>query len=151
MQAGNVPAQVRPLTESEYRAAVGKALRRATVDNNNMGRLAAAADCEDRTLRNARAETTSLAGRSLLNLLAIEPSIMDELLAHFGLRLVATDSSAPAYAQLLADVAGLAAVTADAMADGRVDHTEEAELVELQRELAPVLAANVARYDRKRA
>ena len=151
MQAGNVRTEVRPLTESEYRAAIGKGLRRATVDNNNMGRLAAAADCEDRTLRNARAETTSLAGRSLLNLLAIEPSIMDELLAHFGLRLVATDSIAPAYAQLLADVAGLAAVTADAMADGRVDHTEEAELIELQRELAPVLAANVARFDRKRA
>lgn len=151
MTAGNVLPEVRPLSESAYRAAIGKALRRATVENNNMGRLAAAADCDDRTLRNARAETTSLSGRALLNLLAVEPSMLDELLVHFGLRLVATDSETPAYAQMLADVAGLAAVTADALIDGRVDHREEGEIIEMQRGLAHQLSGNVARFDRARA
>lgn len=151
MTAGNVPPECSLLTESDYRHLVGRALRRATVETGNMGRLALVAGCDERTLRNARDEANSLSGRALINLLAADPAMLDDLLARFGLRAVPVDSRTPAYSQMLADVAGLAAVTADALTDGRVDHQEEAEIIELQRELVRQLSANVARVDRKRA
>lgn len=151
MTPGNVPAKARPLSESDYRELVGKALRRATLETGKLGRLADAAGCDERTLRNARDEKNTLSGPALLNLLAVDPAMLDGLLAHFGLRAAPVDSAAPAYAQMLADVAGLAALTADALTDGRVDHREESEIIELQRELARTLSANVARHDRKRA
>lgn len=151
MTPGNVRTEAHPLSESDYRRLVGHALRRATLETGQMGRLADAAGCDDRTLRNARDEVNSLSGRALINLLAVDPAMLDGLLANFGLRAVPVDCTTPAYATMLAEAAGLVAVTADAMTDGRVDHQEEAEIIDMQRAAVRTMSANVARYDRKRA
>ena len=85
----------------------------------------------------------------LLNLLHIsDGTVLDELLAGLGYRLVPLEDAGQPDAVVLADTAGLAATMASAMADGRIDHRERCAIVREARPLVKTLAAEIARHDR---
>jgi hypothetical protein len=130
------------ITESDYRALVAKSVLRLSAANG-CDRLALdVGGVDGRTLRNTRDEKTSLNGATLFNLLTIDLTALDELLAHFGVRAVAIDGQDAEDHRLLADTMALAAAHADALADGTVDHNEAAHLDKLS---GPVLRGWSAR------
>lgn len=129
------------LTESEARTLLGKGINRALA-GTKMERIAHVIGSCSKTVRNAHDEKTSLTLHSVFNLLAVDASALDELLANFGMRAVSIDSAAAEDHRLLADTLALGAYHAEALADGHINHTEAAKLDKLS---GPVLRGWSAR------
>ncbi len=140
----------RLLTEEDYRRLTGPAIRRMTVDLQ-LARLALMVGADEKTLRQAREERASLSGAKLFNLLAVDPTALDGLLQHFGLRAVPIDPAEGCDAEMLAEVAALTSEAATAMADGRIDHIERGRIVKRARPVVQRLTAEIARHDREQA
>ena len=135
------------LTDSEYRTLVAAGVRRASA-KNGVARLGLQVGADERTLRNARDGKSSLCGSTLVNLLAADPHALDELLAHFGVKLVPIDASGDSDADLNADVAALNAEVACAMRDGKIDRIENARILAKARPVVRELAGRIAAADR---
>lgn len=138
------------LTEAEYRPIQGAILRRLELSHGQQ-RLALEAGTEARTIRNARDALATMRADFLFNLLDLDASALDEVLAHYGLKAVPMDVNTAADSRLLADIAGLGATFADALADGRIDHREEQTIADRARPVVRELAGRIAQADRKRA
>lgn len=144
MNASNVLPKPQPLTESDYRRLLAKGITRVT-GNTEVGRFGIATGCGEKTMRNARDEKTSLHGATAFNMLLQDASALDEILAALGFRLSPIESAMGEEARLLSDTAALMAIHADALADGRVDHIEEARIIKAARPVALALNARIAR------
>lgn len=149
MTGARVCPNRRRLTEADYRALVAAGIRRATA-KDGAARFAVEVGCDEKTMRAARDGKSSLIGSTLANTLAVDLSTLDELLAHFGLRLVPIEAVDDGDARLLADIAGLGATVAGAMADGRIDHVEELHIADQARGVVADLTGRIAAADRKR-
>jgi hypothetical protein len=137
--------------EDDFRRLVSATLRRLGA-HHKQASLAYVAGCEERTIGNAARAANSLSGKALFNLLLADPTALDELAAHFGMRLVALDAEAAnAAGQMMAQAAGFTATVATAMADGQIDHRERAEIVAAARPLLQQVGAMVAQHDRDNA
>ena len=143
MDRGKVVPKPTRLTETDYRRIVARGIRRCAA--NGAGRFGIEVGCDERTMRNARDEKSTLAGPTLWNMLIVDRTALDELAAHFGKRLVDIDLVEADEKQLLADTLALASAHATALIDGRVDHREEPNLVKLARPVAEGWSARVAR------
>ena len=144
MQDGNVRPNDGRLTEDDWRRLQAATILRLS-QAHPIGRLALDAGCDEKTMRNARDGRATLRAHTFVNLRAIDTSAFDEMLAHFG----ASEAVAPG-ALMLARVADMTAMIADAMADGRIDHVERAAIVQAARPLVQMLAAKIAAFDRER-
>ena len=144
MTTGNVLPKKYALTETEYRKLLAKGIRRVSAENG-AGRFGLAVGCGEKTMRNARDERTSLHGATAFNMLLQDPTALDEVLAYFGMRAEPIEADAGQDARLLADTLLLASDHAEALADGRVDHIEEARLVKRARPVAMAWNARIAR------
>ncbi len=149
MTAGGVLPKRAPMTKAAARDAVAMMLTRLALAFGP-GTVADYAGCSGRTVADARAGKTLPELHSVINLLVLDPSALDELLAPMGFRLVQIDQAGSAYPQMLASLADVTATTAGALADGRVDHREEAQIMARLRQMLPDLNAAVARHDAKR-
>jgi hypothetical protein len=150
MTAGSVSPISTRLTDADYRRLVAATVGRLCLVHGK-DRLALEAGCDERTMRHARDERTSLSAASLFNMLALDASALDELASHFGLKLVALEASDKAEGELLTGTLALAHGHAAALADGKICHIEEQTLATLARPVVSEWAARIARADRKRA
>ena len=149
MTAGSVVRNRAPLTKDAAKAALAVALARL-VQAHGMGTVADQAGCCRKTIENAMGHKALPELHSVLNLLPLDPSALDELLAPMGFRLVPTDEPGSCFPTMLADLAGVTATTAAALSDGWVDHREEAQIVAKLRDRLPEWNAVVARHDARR-
>jgi hypothetical protein len=150
MKAGSVSPLSTRLTEADYRRLVAATVGRLCLVHGK-DRLALEAGCDERTMRHARDERTSLSAPTLLNMLALDTSALDELAGHFGLKLVAMSASEREESDLLTGTLALVHAHAVALSDGHIDHQEEQDLAKLARPVVSEWGARVARADRKRA
>lgn len=144
MTTGNVSPKNYVLTEAEYRNLLAKGIRRVSADHG-AGRFGLLVGCGEKTMRNARDERTSLHGATAFNMLQQDPSALDEVLAHFGMRLEPIDAEIGVNARLLADTLALAADHAAALSGGRIDNIEAARLIKLARPVVREWTARIAR------
>lgn len=140
-------ASVRPkqsrLTEADYRQLVAAGVRRCSAADG-AARFAVEVGCDEKTMRAARDAKSSLSGSTLFNMLLVDPSALDELAGHFGFRLAPLEADAADDAGLNADVAYLNSVVADAMRDGRIDHIENARVLDAARPVVQTLTGRIA-------
>jgi DNA-binding phage protein len=146
MNAGGVLPKRAPLGKETAKEALALVLARL-VHRHGVATVAAHAGCCDRTIRSAMGLDSLPELHTVLNLLSLDATALDELLAPMGFRLVQVEDASRCYPTLLADLAGVTATTAAALADGRVDHQEDAKIVSQLRELLPVLNAFMATKD----
>src|SRR3546814_736132 len=150
MSGGKVLPAPQRLTESEARRMLALGLQRVVKAHGPSG-VALDAWCDEKTIRNARDETTSLKLHTTLNLLALDVTALDELLAAYGFRL------APLYAdeahdlRMISGLASVAGALADANADGVRDHRETLVVADALRPLLPQLAMIIEQADRLRS
>jgi hypothetical protein len=150
MSAGNVLHNRVRLQKRDAMALVSAALSRL-VAAHGLGTLSDHAGCGPKTIQNAMGLHSLIELHSLLNVLALDRTALDELLAHFGLKAVALDAADGCEARLLAETADLVAAHARALGDGRIDHREEQALAASARPVVHEWAGRIARADRKRA
>jgi hypothetical protein len=150
MNASGVLPKRAPLTKDSAKSAVSLALARLTYAHG-IGAVADHAGCSARTIAEAKAEHSLPELHSIINLLALDATVLDELLAPLGLRVVPADITAGDWGQLLADVTGTGAELAAALVDQRVDHQERARVLNRARPMVQALAGHIAQHDRERA
>lgn len=109
--------------------------------------IALAAGCSSRCIEKALSLDTLPSMETMLNALSLEPTLLDELLAAYGMRL------APLHAEAANDLV-VASGVIDAMgelvraaADGRRDHTETLAVAALMRPHLPAIQAIVREAD----
>jgi hypothetical protein len=108
-QRGNVPPPIVPLTELDARELIAKPLLSACSEYGPT-RVATAIGCDEKTVRNARDEKSTLRLDLAFNLLALDGSALDGVLSHFQRRsapfgaVCDTDGASLSLAQLLAPV-----------------------------------------------
>lgn len=78
--------------ETAVRHALAKGLSRLVLKYGSQA-IGRAIDCDERTVRNGRDEITTLKLHTALNLLTVEPNALDDVLAEYGLRVVAIDAA----------------------------------------------------------
>jgi len=148
MTGGNVCPKAQPLLEEDFRRVVSATLHRLLA-GRKQGALAYVAGVEERTIANALHQRNSLGAKALLNLLLADATALDELLAHYGLKVVPADpASGSDHMQVMAGAAGFTSTVADALADGRIDHRERALIAENARPLHAQLGTLIAAHDR---
>lgn len=150
MTAGKVIHNRAPLSKDAAKAALAVSLARLS-QKHGLGSVADQAGVCVRTIKNAMAHEALPELHSVLNLLPLDPTALDELLAPLGLRIVSIEAADGNWHQMMADIAGTAATLATALTDGRVDHREEAQFLDAARPVVQVLTALLARRDRERS
>lgn len=81
-----------PLTELDARELLARPLL-ALTQRLGPQRVAKAAGCNEKTIRNARDEKSTLRLDYVANLLLLDPAALDAVLGHYGRRSVPTDST----------------------------------------------------------
>lgn len=151
MRRAHVLPKPQPLGKERAKALMATAIARLVADHG-LDIVAAHAGCSTKAIRNAMGLSSEIEANALLSLMPLsEGTILDELLAEMGFRVVPIEAPDRDHACLLAETADLTSTIAAAKADGFVDHREEAEIVNKARPLVQHLAAEIARFDRKRA
>lgn len=149
MTAGTVARNRAALRKDDAKRALAAALSRLVLAHG-LGTVADQAGCCTKTISNAMGLRALPELHIAANLLLLDPSALDELLALLGFRLVPSDAATTCFPSVLADLAGVTATTAAALADGRVDHLEEARIVAQVRDILPELNAMAARHDARK-
>lgn len=149
MSARKVLPITRRLTEDDARTLLGLGVSRL-LKAHTASRVALEAGCDEKTVRNARAADTSLKLHTALNLLSLDPTALDELLAAYGFRLAPLTANAANDLHTISALAETASELARANADGVRDHSETLAVAELVRPLLPGLSNIVAEADRLR-
>lgn len=148
--AGNVFHKRVMLGKEDAKHLLAEAIFRLVAQHGKAA-VATQAGCSERTIGNALALDALPELHTVLNLLNMGPAVLNPLLAPFGYRLMPIDGEAPPHAAMLADTATLAATMAGALADGVVDHREEADIIAAARPVANRLAVAISAHDRKKA
>jgi len=148
MSAGGVLRKRAPLSKDAAKSAVWLALARLTY-THGAGTVADHAGCSARTIAEAKAEHSLPELHSIINLLGLDATVLDELMAMVGFRmmLIRVGQSDGQYFEMMANAAELASTLADALRDRRVDHLEEAKIEGVLRAILPALNAWVAGRD----
>lgn len=150
MTAGIVARKRAALSKDAAKSAVSCTLGRLTHAHGTLT-VADYAGCHPRTITEAKAENSLPELHLMLNLLALDATALDELLALVGYRLIPAQDTSTCFPSMLADMAGVVSTTASALADGRVDHREEAQIIDQLRPFLPDLNRIVAQHDARKA
>lgn len=92
-QCSNVRPSVKRITEQDARQNLSFGLLRLTA-KHGPSRVGLEAGCDEKTIRNARDQKSTLRLDLALNLLSLDPTALDELLAASGFRLIPMHAAA---------------------------------------------------------
>lgn len=139
-QRSNVRPSVKRLTEEDARKLLSFGLLRLTAEHGP-SRVGLEAGCDEKTIRNARDQKSTLRLDLALNLLTLDPTAMDELLASFGLRLCPLRANAANDLHTAAGLLDGATELVRSYEDGERNREETFRIAE---KLRPHLAAAIA-------
>lgn len=125
----NVFAKAARLTETDCRELASDIVRRL-VKVHGRERVALEAGCDVRTIDGALAGNHTPKPHTLFNLLALDLSALDGVVTRYGGHVVPVEADGGPGLALLSRTTKLAAMHADALVDGKIDHQELACLVE---------------------
>jgi hypothetical protein len=128
------------LTEEDARRALSFGLLRLTSEHGP-SRVGLEAGCDEKTIRNARDQKSTLRLDLALNLLALEPTALDELFAAIGFRLAPLHSSS---ANDLHTAAGLLDGASEMIRAHEDGDRSRAETIRIADKLRPHLPAALA-------
>lgn len=147
-------SSVRPpvgrLTEEEARQSLASGLLRLC-SANGPSRVGLEAGCDEKTIRNARDQKSTLRLDLAFNLLALDPTALNELAGRYGFKLTPITAQ---YANDLHTAAGLldgASELIKAQEDGVRDNTETCRVADILRPHLPAAVAIVQQADQLRA
>lgn len=143
---GIVRPPVEPLTEEEVRAKLASGLLRLTTAHGPQ-KVGLKIGCHEKTVRAARDQSSTLRIDLALNLLALDPTALDEVLAGYGMRLVPLQPDALGDLHTAAGLIEGAGELVRANADGRRDHRETMAIADKLRPYLPALIAIVDQAD----
>lgn len=92
-------------------------------------------------------DSMDTSGKGLLDFLAADASILDEVVALYGFRLVPTGSVESDDMSVIADLMALAAKHTAAIRDGRRDHKETIEIANMARMVVATYSAIIEQAD----
>ena len=154
MSAGKIMRKNTHVSNEEAKRLFAAGLFRAVSKRGKRGidAIAIDADCSPRTISKALAMETLPAGETLVNLLMADASILDELLAHAGLRVVPIEMVATQDLDLveaLGAVMGGLAKSRSPNSPGGVEriYSETTMIADMARTVLPALTAIVREAD----
>jgi hypothetical protein len=150
MTVNNIVPKNNHVTNDEAKHLLAAGLLRAVKNRGRRGieSISFDADCNKRTVSKALALETLPAGETLVNLLIADASILDELFAHVGLRVVPLEKSNMEDLDLVEALATLVGALAKSHSPnspggaGRI-HTETTAIADMARTVLPPLTAIV--------
>lgn len=137
------------LSKDRTKELVSAGLHRAVL-NHGMEAVAAAAECNPRTIENALSMTTLPEAHTLGNILRLEPTALWEWLSELGFKVVPKDLSMSPDMKTASDMSDALTLFIRALEDGARDHVETQQLAKKLRPLIPKLSALVAEADKQR-
>ena len=137
------------LTKDRAKALLASGLQRSVV-KHGADEVALAAGCTKRCIEKALAHETLPSMETALNALTIEPTVLDELLAAYGLRLCPLHADAANDLTTAAGLSGAVSKLVEACADGVRDHNETLAVAALLRPHLPAIQAIVREADQLR-
>ncbi len=137
------------LTKDRAKSLLASGLQRA-VSKHGADEVALAAGCTKRCIEKALAHDTMPSMETALNALTIEPTVLDELLAAYGLRLCPLRSEAANDLLVAGGVIDAMGKLVSAHADGVRDHNETLSIAALLRPHLPAIQAIVREADELR-
>lgn len=137
------------LTKDRAKALLASGLQRA-VTAHGADEVALAAGCTRRCIEKALAHDTLPSMETALNALAVEPTVLDELLAAYGLRLCPLRAEAANDLAVAGGVIDAMGKLVTACADGHRDHNETLSVAALLRPHLPAINAIVREADQLR-
>ncbi|MET0439181.1 MAG: hypothetical protein ABW043_16980 [Devosia sp.] len=140
---------VRRLTEEDARKGLSFGLLRLTSDHGP-SRVGLEAGCDEKTIRNARDQKSTLRIDLALNLLALDPTALDELLGSIGFKLVPVSAAAANDLHTAAGLLDGASELIRAQEDGIRDPSETMRVAEKLRPHLPAAIAIVREADELR-
>lgn len=151
MTAGGVLPKRAPITKDRAKAAVGAGLARLVLAHGS-GTVSDHAGCSAKTISEAAGARSLPELHTVANLLLLDPTALDELMAMLGFRmmLIPVDQDDSEYFEMMANAAQLAATLADALRDRRVDHREEQKIEKVLRVILPALNGWMAARDARK-
>lgn len=146
---GTVVRKAERLTKDRTKALLASGLQRA-VAKRGADEVALAAGCSQRCIEKALAHDTLPGLDTTLNALTADATIMDELLAAYGLRLCPLRAEAANDLMVAGGVIDAMGKLVSAHADGRRDHNETLSIAALLRPHLPAITAIVREADELR-
>lgn len=137
------------LTKDRAKILIASGLHRC-VAAHGIDELALAGGCSRRTIEKALAHETVPSVEYLVNMLDLDASLLDELLAAKGLRLCPLDSAPARDLPIAAGVIDAMGELVKAAADGHRDHGETLAVADLLRPHMAALASIINEADRLR-
>lgn len=134
------------LTKQHVSALLASSLSRLHLKHGK-GALADHLEVTPKTLDNAMTGKTVPEGLVLINLLAADPTALDEVLAAIGLRVTPLKTEAANDFHTAADLAKAAGTFIDALSDGHRCHNETLALGAIFRDLLPRINGIVSEAD----
>ena len=154
MSADKIMRKNTHVTNEEAKHLLAAGLFRAVSKRGKRGieAIAIDADCSPRTISKALAMETLPAGETLVNLLMADASILDELLAHAGMRIVPLEMAATQDLDLveaLGAVTGALAKSHSPNSPGGAEriYSETTAIADMARQVLPSLTAIVREAD----
>lgn len=142
----NVRPSGKRLTEEDARKALSFGLLRLT-SNHGPSRVGLEAGCDEKTIRNARDQKSTLRLDLALNLLALDHTALDELLSKYGFRLTRTSSDAANDLHTAAGLLDGASELIRAQDDGFRDPAETCRVADKLRPHLPAAIAIIQEAD----
>lgn len=138
-----------PPTEARFQHLLVTGLDRV-VSRIGKAALAEAMDRTTRSLDDVLERGATPGAKAIFDTLLIDPTALQELLRHYGLKLVPEHASAANDLHTAAGLSHASGALCDAVADGTRSHTETLELAEKLRPLLPSIAAIIEEADQIR-
>ena len=127
MSASQVCPPIRKMTDADARHYLADGLIRVCHEQGP-SRVALEIGCDEKTVRRARDEESTLGLASFVNLAAYDPAAVAPLLAQIGFRLAAIDADDNADLTIPCIVTRFLLALSVALEDGRLDHIELAKM-----------------------
>ena len=140
----------RKLTHDRAKSLVATGLQRA-VNNHGFEQVRTEATCKEGCLRHALSLISLPSLHYLLNVMPIEPTVLDEALAEVGFCVMPLEVDFDQDMVLLSELSGLLSEWLGAMKDNKRDHIETLRIGARIRQLLPKLRGIVGEADRLRA
>lgn len=137
------------LTKERAKTFIAAGLQRAVAEHGK-DELALAGGCSERCIEKALALDTVPSIETLGNMLAKEPTLLDEFYAALGWQLIPLRANAANDLETAAGLGRAGATLAEAWADGRRDHIELFAFVDLIRPHLPAIMAMIGEADQLR-
>jgi hypothetical protein len=150
MQRSKVRPPKSRLTEEECRQALASALLRLTAEHGP-SRVGLEAGCDEKTIRNARDQKSTLRLDLAFNLLAIDPTALNDIALRYGFKLTPVTAEGANDLHTAAGLLDGASELIRAQDDGIRDDSETCRIADKLRPHLPAAVAIVAQADALKA